>query len=229
MIYTGSYYPSSVRMRDLSDQLEPRREFQSIQPRPGLIPSAAPVRSHPSSYSFGPPNDPGPYRGFSSPSAQDHLSGYSQPSPVYPDHAKNYQAAQLPPLDASQVPNWQYPYPAHYSQQDTCSLSESRPGAYERVAGKPSYPPIAPSRGPKQRFTQEDDDLLKKLKEDYISPRLSWKQIADFFPDRNSGTLQVRYCTKLKKKDEIRWTEESVSALDGEATATLTHAFRIGS
>ena len=69
-----------------------------------------------------------------------------------------------------------------------------------------------PSRGPKARFTTEEDALLKKLKEEYTSPKLSWKQIADFFPDRKSGTLQVRYCTKLRRKDDFQWGSELVRA-----------------
>jgi hypothetical protein len=39
---------------------------------------------------------------------------------------------------------------------------------------------------------------------------LTWKQIADFFPGRSSGTLQVRYCTKLKAKATV-WSDQMVS------------------
>lgn len=84
---------------------------------------------------------------------------------------------------------------------------------HEAVVGKPGYPDPAKPRGPKARFTPDDDQLLKTLKEDYTSPKLSWKQIADFFPDRASGTLQVRYCTKLRRKDDVSWTIELVSGL----------------
>jgi len=38
---------------------------------------------------------------------------------------------------------------------------------------------------------------------------MTWKQIAEFFPGRSSGTLQVRYCTKLKAKGGA-WTDELV-------------------
>ncbi|KAJ4292114.1 hypothetical protein N0V88_005741 [Collariella sp. IMI 366227] len=66
-------------------------------------------------------------------------------------------------------------------------------------------PPPAPRpRGPKLKFTPEDDQLLVDLKE---NRNLTWKQIADFFPGRTSGTLQVRYCTKLKAKT-VQWTDE---------------------
>jgi hypothetical protein len=69
-------------------------------------------------------------------------------------------------------------------------------------------PPPAPRpRGPKLKFTPEDDQLLVDLKE---NKSLTWKQIAEFFPGRSSGTLQVRYCTKLKAKT-TQWTEETVS------------------
>lgn len=76
------------------------------------------------------------------------------------------------------------------------------------VVGNPGMPkPAARPAGPNLRFTPENDALLVDLKE---AKDLSWKQIADFFPGRSSGTLQVRYCTKLKAK-EISWTEPLVS------------------
>jgi hypothetical protein len=67
--------------------------------------------------------------------------------------------------------------------------------------------PAPRPRGPKLKFTPEDDSLLVELKE---KKNLTWKQIADFFPGRSSGTLQVRYCTKLKAKTTA-WTDEMVS------------------
>ena len=60
--------------------------------------------------------------------------------------------------------------------------------------------------GPKAKFTAEDDALLLDLKEKHD---LTWKMISDFFPGRTSGTLQVRYCTKLKAKG-VNWTDEMV-------------------
>ena len=67
--------------------------------------------------------------------------------------------------------------------------------------------PAAKPKGPKLKFTPEDDSLLIELKE---TKNLTWKQIADFFPGRSSGTLQVRYCTKLKAKTMV-WTDDMVS------------------
>ncbi|EFW99871.1 myb DNA-binding domain containing protein [Grosmannia clavigera kw1407] len=74
------------------------------------------------------------------------------------------------------------------------------------VVGQVGMPLPAPRpRGPKLKFTPEDDQLLIDLKE---NKSLTWKQIADFFPGRSSGTLQVRYCTKLKAKT-TQWTDET--------------------
>jgi hypothetical protein len=67
--------------------------------------------------------------------------------------------------------------------------------------------PAPRPKGPKLKFTTEDDQLLIELKE---QKNLTWKQIADFFPGRSSGTLQVRYCTKLKAKTK-QWNEDMVS------------------
>ncbi len=80
-------------------------------------------------------------------------------------------------------------------------------GGAPSVVGQVGMPPPAPRpRGPKLKFTPEDDQLLIDLKE---NKSLTWKQIADFFPGRSSGTLQVRYCTKLKAKT-TQWTDETV-------------------
>ncbi|CAL5870137.1 uncharacterized protein PFLUO_LOCUS4372 [Penicillium psychrofluorescens] len=90
------------------------------------------------------------------------------------------------------------------------SPSPSLPGTAPNVVGQPGMPTPAPRpRGPKLKFTREEDLLLVELKE---IKNLTWKQIADFFPGRTSGTLQVRYCTKLKTKDVI-WTEDMVHRL----------------
>lgn len=87
------------------------------------------------------------------------------------------------------------------------SLPGSAGGA-PSVVGQMGMPlPAARPRGPKLKFTPEDDQLLIDLKE---NKSLTWKQIADFFPGRSSGTLQVRYCTKLKAKT-TQWTDETVS------------------
>ncbi|KAF8455834.1 putative transcriptional activator Myb [Terfezia claveryi] len=76
--------------------------------------------------------------------------------------------------------------------------------------GNQSMPaPAARPRGPKLKFTTEDDQLLVDLKE---NKALTWKQIAEFFPGRSSGTLQVRYCTKLKAKT-TQWTDDTVMRL----------------
>ncbi|KAJ5330582.1 hypothetical protein N7476_000365 [Penicillium atrosanguineum] len=49
------------------------------------------------------------------------------------------------------------------------------------------------------RVLSEDDLLLIKLKE---KGDLSWNQIAQHFPGRSKGALQVRYCTRLKNRTE---------------------------
>lgn len=82
-------------------------------------------------------------------------------------------------------------------------------GGAPSVVGQEGMPSPAPRpKGPKLKFTPEDDQLLIELKE---QKNLTWKQIADFFPGRSSGTLQVRYCTKLKAKTK-QWSDEMVSS-----------------
>ena len=92
---------------------------------------------------------------------------------------------------------------------DSSVLSAGGGGA-PSVLGMEGMPQPAPRpRGPKLKFTPEDDQLLVDLKE---NKSLTWKQIAEFFPGRSSGTLQVRYCTRLKAKT-TQWTDETVRFL----------------
>ncbi|KAG6084203.1 hypothetical protein E4U33_003786 [Claviceps sp. LM78 group G4] len=92
------------------------------------------------------------------------------------------------------------------------------------MVGQAGMPAPAPRpRGPKLKFTAEDDQLLIELKE---QKNLTWKQIADFFPGRSSGTLQVRYCTKLKAKT-TQWTDEMDHKLRAALADYETEKWRI--
>jgi hypothetical protein len=71
--------------------------------------------------------------------------------------------------------------------------------------------PGLPDRFPKPkvsktRFGKKEDAMVVMLKEKY---NLSWKQIAWFFPGRQPGTLQVRYCNLLKVR-QVDWDDEKV-------------------
>jgi hypothetical protein len=66
----------------------------------------------------------------------------------------------------------------------------------------------------------EDDQLLVDMKENKSS---TWKQIAEFFPGRSSGTLQAPYSTKLKAVT-TQWTDETVSS-SLPASRTLSNKF----
>ena len=75
------------------------------------------------------------------------------------------------------------------------------------MVGQPGMPEPAPRpKGPKLKFTPEDDALLVELKE---TKDLTWKQIADFFPAISSVTIQLTNLTKLKATTTV-WTDEMV-------------------
>jgi hypothetical protein len=94
------------------------------------------------------------------------------------------------------------PTPKHTKHNEETDLGPPN------MVGQEGMPePAARPRGPKLKFTREDDALLVRLKE---SKNLTWKQISDFFPGRSAGTLQVRYCTKLKAKTTM-WNDDMVS------------------
>ncbi len=107
--------------------------------------------------------------------------------------------------------------------EDDSSIMGGPSGGAPSVVGMEGMPAPAPRpRGPKLKFTPEDDQLLVDLKE---NKSLTWKQIAEFFPGRSSGTLQVRYCTKLKAKT-TQWTEETVRCPQFEMTIVLNFSSR---
>jgi len=90
--------------------------------------------------------------------------------------------------------------------RDTSRASPQPLGPFSEVGREGMPAPAQRPRGSKLTFTPDDDHLLVDLKE---KKNLSWRQIADFFPGRSSGTLQVRYCTKLKAKTTV-WTDDMV-------------------
>lgn len=124
--------------------------------------------------------------------------GHAQATPTTPDASSTHVHHQLPPIHHHHhLPDAGPPNKA--MRQDE--------GGAPSMVGQVGMPPPAPRPpGPKLKFTAEDDHLLIELKE---HKNLTWKQIADFFPGRSAGTLQVRYCTKLKVKT-TPWTEEMV-------------------
>ncbi|KAK5681369.1 hypothetical protein LTR17_027475 [Elasticomyces elasticus] len=78
------------------------------------------------------------------------------------------------------------------------------------MVGQAGMPAPAPEpKDSKHKFTIEDDALLVELKK---TKNLTWKQISNFSPGRSSGTLQVRYCTKLKAKTTV-WTDDMIEKL----------------
>ncbi|ERF72183.1 hypothetical protein EPUS_02974 [Endocarpon pusillum Z07020] len=122
-----------------------------------------------------------------------------------------YQSREYQPLAAHQHHHHRLPIQTRHESLPPL-LHSSPPGILPgtSVVGQEGMPePASRPRGPKLKFTAQEDQMLVELKE---NKNLTWKQIADFFPGRTSGTLQVRYCTKLKAKTVI-WTEDTVQRL----------------
>lgn len=130
-----------------------------------------------------------------------------RPSPQPSHSAQSFQSMQPQQHHHHRLPNQPPPSKAQRTGYGEASSSAAEDHGPPSVVGQPGMPTPAPKpKGPKLKFTPEDDALLVELKE---TKNLTWKQIADFFPGRSSGTLQVRYCTKLKAKTTL-WTDEMV-------------------
>ncbi|KAK5004860.1 hypothetical protein LTR16_004939 [Cryomyces antarcticus] len=134
-----------------------------------------------------------------------------QTHPQHQPQQQQHHQHQVQPTQTHhhhRLPN--QPPPSKMQRHEFQSDSASPPAGPSTVVGQEGMPPPAlRPRGPKLKFTPEDDQLLIDLKE---KKNLTWKQIADFFPGRSSGTLQVRYCTKLKAK-VTAWTDDMVQKL----------------
>ncbi|KAF2124356.1 hypothetical protein P153DRAFT_390390 [Dothidotthia symphoricarpi CBS 119687] len=153
------------------------------------------------------------------PNMRQQISTYGQAtgSVSLGQPSQGYPFQEHPPLAATQSalpPTHHHHLPS--THRDKRQRREGSPPSPTPQHGPPSVVgqqgmpnPAARPRGPKLKFTNEDDQLLVDLKE---KKNLTWKQIADFFPGRSSGTLQVRYCTKLKAKTTV-WTDEMVQKL----------------
>ena len=94
------------------------------------------------------------------------------------------------------------------------ACSPSPEASVESSSEASAQPQARPPSGPKAKFTVEDDALLIELKEKH---ELTWKRISEYFPGRSSGTLQVRYCTKLKAKG-VSWTDDMVRLIFSDQT-----------
>jgi hypothetical protein len=104
-----------------------------------------------------------------------------------------------------------YDQPTPGQQSSSGSLRRVQNGSQKRARRLKASVTASKPRAPKIKFTAEEDAKLIELKEMHS---LTWNQIAEFFPVRTSGTLQVRYCTKLRAKS-TPWSDENVSCLDG--------------
>ncbi|EEQ33070.1 MYB DNA-binding domain-containing protein [Microsporum canis CBS 113480] len=147
---------------------------------------------------------------------EQHSSEMLLPAPV--DHSSHHQHSIQHDYHQTSPIHQQHHHHRLPSQATLAAVQGSdgeltSPGGgtgSQSVVGQPGMPDPAPRpRGPKLKFTPEDDSLLVELKE---NRNLTWKQIAEFFPGRTSGTLQVRYCTKLRAKATV-WTDEAVQRL----------------
>ncbi len=135
---------------------------------------------------------------------------FSQQMPQAQYQSREYQPGEYQPLTEHQ--HHHHRLPTHTRHESLPPFHSSEPETVcgtTSVVGHEGMPePSSRPRGPKLKFTAQEDQMLVELKE---NKSLTWKQIADFFPGRTSGTLQVRYCTKLKAKTVI-WTEDTVSS-----------------
>jgi hypothetical protein len=153
------------------------------------------------------------------PGHQTHQSHHGHHQQMAPQHSHHHH----------HMPD--QPPPAKMARTGGPSMSVSpvlgMPGSSAAAAQQMPSPAPRP-RGPKLKFTPEDDAKLVDLKE---GKALTWKQIAEYFPGRSSGTLQVRYCTKLKAKT-TQWTDETVryiQFLSHHHNRTNTHPALSGS
>ncbi|ELR03564.1 hypothetical protein GMDG_06222 [Pseudogymnoascus destructans 20631-21] len=113
------------------------------------------------------------------------------------------------------------PFPLHIEQaQDVISSASSgdrdreRPHLRERVVSRP---------GRHSTYSEDDDELLIQLKE---KDKLPWDEIAEYFPERTKGTLQVHYSTKLKNRSQAsKYKKRKITNSANESGETYPSGF----
>jgi hypothetical protein len=86
---------------------------------------------------------------------------------------------------------------------DLCMKHGEETGNRRHVTSRPGKALATVKRSTRRPFTPEEDRWLLKLKE---REELAWAEIhqrfCDRFEKRSKESLQVRYCTKLKRRDD---------------------------
>ena len=89
-------------------------------------------------------------------------------------------------------------FPLHTSSASSNASFSARPSRRAQPFSACDRAKNAPSRSKRPRFTEEEDTKLVDLKE---RRGWSWEDIQRSFPGRTTGSLQVRYSTKLKERN----------------------------
>lgn len=102
----------------------------------------------------------------------------------------------------------------HYTSSQEGRLSPSPDGFEEDDQVSQRVDESAKSVSSKgKEYSPEEDGLIVTLKE---IEKLPWSVIAAHFPGRTKASLQVRYCTVLKKHKKRKATQTKVAEAESE-------------
>ncbi|KAJ5131011.1 uncharacterized protein N7515_007050 [Penicillium bovifimosum] len=148
--------------------------------------------------------DLGPYPAHGDPLGSHHISHQEYSHAAAPSHHLLHH--RIPSQGPSSLPS-----NARISRvQDSGRSKETKEPIDLSFLNMPGLPERFPEpKVSKTRFGKKEDSVVVTLKEQF---NLSWKQIAWFFPGRQPGTLQVRYCNLLKVR-HVDWDDEKDAKL----------------
>jgi hypothetical protein len=89
-------------------------------------------------------------------------------------------------------------FPLHTSSAGPNASFSARPSRCAQPFSACAQAENASSQSKRSQFTEEEDVKLVDLKE---RKGWSWEDIQRSFPGRSTGSLQVRYSTKLKERN----------------------------
>ncbi|KAK3073996.1 hypothetical protein LTR53_003943 [Teratosphaeriaceae sp. CCFEE 6253] len=207
------YQPTASAVRKRSHQSDYSYDYQGLQQLQAHAGSSAniPVELTPH----------GRHAQLQSGAAASYYIPSQRASPQQSYPQQPFQTMQPQTHHHHRLPNQPPPAKSQRTGEASSATEDHGPPNMVGQAGMPG--PAPKPKGPKLKFTAEDDALLVELKE---TKNLTWKQISDFFPGRSSGTLQVRYCTKLKAKTTV-WTDEMAEKLRAAVDEYETDRWRI--
>jgi hypothetical protein len=139
----------------------------------------------------------------------------------------DFQAINIEGLFTRELQPCGYIWSFNFKEKYTASPENHASSQEGRLSPTPGGPVVDKRVSPrigesssfkKKKYTGEEDALIVNLRE---IEKLSWSDIAAYFPKRTEMALQVRYSTKLNKRPHQTQSKRFIRPRTGQAQVTM--------